>query len=220
MGRFLKKLKQREDGVFTLEATILFPIILIITMTFIIFSIVIYQKAMLTHSANTVAERLAFVWDNSYKDINSGEFDKYPTFDGGDGLYWRMFDNQYLSKFGLDNVFGGGNHAISLASSGGGDLPSEKLGRASADTLPPGATGEVRYENGLLGSQIIVEMKSPLDLPKFVRDVMGLESVKAEVSHAVIEPPEFIRSTDLIMYAFKKIKKNASYITKYRKNNY
>src|SRR5699024_12603912 len=105
-----------------------------------------------------------------------------------------MFDNQYLSKFGLDNVFGGGNHAIRLASSGGGDLPSEKLGRASADTLPPGAKGEIRYENGLLGSQIIVVMKSTLDLPKFVRDVMGLESVNAEVSHAVIEPRYIIRA--------------------------
>src|SRR5699024_12202435 len=131
MGRFLKKLKQREDGVFTLEATILFPIILIITMTFIFFSLVIYQKAMLTHSANTVAERLAFVWDNSYKDINSGEFDKYPTFDGGDGLYWRTFDNQYLSKFGIDNVFGGGIDDISLATWRGGDLPSECLSSAS-----------------------------------------------------------------------------------------
>lgn len=213
MRVFFKKFFRKEEGVFTLEASILFPIILMITMTFIFFSLVMFQKATLHHSANMVAERLAFVWDNSDKDIN-GAFDKYTT-SNDDGLYWRVTDNQYLSKFGLDFFSSGDEATVSIGSGGDGSLPQKKLARESENALPPGATGEVKYENGVLGSQIVVTMKSPLHLPSFVQDVIGLDRISVSVSHNVVEPPEFIRTTDLVMYIAEKIGKYASHLTKF-----
>lgn len=215
MKNAFKKFNRDENGVFTLEASILFPIILIITMTFIFFSLVLFQKATLNHSANMVAERLAYVWDNSDKDL-SGEFDEYTT-DNDDGLYWRVSDNQYLSKFGLDFFTSTDDTKVELGSSGGGDLPSEKLSRASSDMLPPGATGNARYENGISGSEIVVEMKSPLDLPGFVQGLLGIDSISVEASHSVIDPPEFIRSTDLVVYAAETVGKYKDEIMSFMK---
>ncbi|QGS68926.1 hypothetical protein CV093_12355 [Oceanobacillus sp. 143] len=107
-----------DDGAFTIEASLVFPILLMLTLSFILFAIVIYQQSVLHYSANTVAERVAFVWDNSDKDIDTGAFDKYTTFDGGDGLYWRLTNDQYLSQFGID-IFSSGGATIQIGSVAG-----------------------------------------------------------------------------------------------------
>ncbi|MEK3908757.1 MULTISPECIES: TadE/TadG family type IV pilus assembly protein [Oceanobacillus] len=218
MKKYLKRIKKDEHGAFTIEASVIFPILLLLTLSFIFFALVIYQQSVLHYSANTVAERLAFVWDNSDKDIDTGEFDKYTTFPGGDGLYWRLTSDQYLSQFGID-IFSKGNATVQIGSGGGGSLPQQKLGRATTDILPPGATGEVQYNNGLAGSEIVVKLRSPLNLPSSLSSLFGINEIEAEASHVVTEPTEFIRTTDLVMYAVKSIADYSGYITKFISGN-
>ncbi|WP_162800310.1 TadE/TadG family type IV pilus assembly protein [Oceanobacillus zhaokaii] len=214
MKKKLSKIMKDDDGAFTIEASLVFPILLMLTLSFILFAIVIYQQSVLHYSANTVAERVAFVWDNSDKDIDTGAFDKYTTFDGGDGLYWRLTNDQYLSQFGID-IFSSGGATIQIGSVAGGSLPQQKLGRITTDILPAGATGEVQYINGLAGSEIIVTLKSPLNLPAFISDLFGINEIETQVSHVVVEPTEFIRTTDLVIYAVELLKDNSGYITKF-----
>ncbi|WP_165767878.1 TadE/TadG family type IV pilus assembly protein [Virgibacillus indicus] len=209
-----QKLRKSERGNFTIEASLIFPILLMLTLCLVFLSLVIYQKSALHYSANSVAERLAFIWDNSYKDISDGSFDKYTTFDGGDGLYWRVTDNQFLSQFGI-SIFSGSSASVPIGSGGGGGLPQKKLSRASSGVLPAGATGTVEYENGLAGSNIKVTLTSPLNLPSSVLNLFGISEIKAEVSHAVVEPTEFIRTTDLVIYAIESIKDYSQYITQF-----
>ncbi len=209
-----RQFKESEKGSFTIEASLVFPILLMLTLCFIFFALVMYQQSALHYSANSVAEKLAFVWNNSDKDINTGEFDKYTSFDGGDGLYWRVTDDQFLSQFGID-FFSNGGASIPIGSGGGGDLPQKKLGRVSSGILPAGATGEVRYENNLTGSQIVVHLNSPLNFPSYVTNLFGIDQIEVEVSQSVVDPTEFIRTTDLVMYAIKSLTEYSNYITQF-----
>ncbi|WP_141554354.1 TadE/TadG family type IV pilus assembly protein [Virgibacillus ndiopensis] len=210
--KFFKKIRKKEDGNFTIEATVIFPIILMLTISLVFFSLVIYQKAVLHYSANTLAERLAFVWDNSDKDIDTGYFDKYTTFSGGDGLYWRLFGNSFLSKFGLD--FGSNNATIPIGG-GGGSLVEDKLARSTTSILPAGATGKVSYKNSIVGGKIVVDLESPLNLPSFLQDLFGIDKIEAKVSHAVVEPTEVIRTTDTVIHAGKTIMGYTDFFTKF-----
>lgn len=78
--------------------------LLIITLSLIFFSLVIYYKSVLQYDANRIADQVAFSWSNSSSDLKTGEFDTYTT-DLDDGLYWRLTGNNFLSQFGL-TMFG------------------------------------------------------------------------------------------------------------------
>lgn len=93
-----------DKGSFTIEASLIFPMLLIITLSLIFFSLVIYYKSVLQYDANRIADQVAFSWNNSSKDLQTGEFNTYTT-DLNDGLYWRLTGNNFLSQFGL-TMFG------------------------------------------------------------------------------------------------------------------
>src|SRR5699024_10110156 len=91
MKNEMSKFNREEKGSFTIETTLIFPTIFIITIIIIFLSIVIYEKVVVYQKAYVVAERIAFTWDNSKKEINNGSFaeNEYTSMSGMDGLYWR-----------------------------------------------------------------------------------------------------------------------------------
>lgn len=185
----IKRLSKNQSGSFTIEASLLFPILLILTVCLIFFSLVVYQKVVLYQRAHLMAERVAYVWDNSHKRLGTGAFDEgdYTTnVENGDGLYWRVTSNDFLSKFGLDLGLGGG-------------LIGKKLSRASGDFLPGGTTRHIRFDNDLTGGKIIVGLDSPLRLPASIEKLFGIDGIEAKASADVTEPTEFIRTTDLVV---------------------
>src|SRR5699024_10636562 len=97
-----KRFRKNEKGMFTLEASLIFPIIFVVTISLILFSLVFYQKVVVYQKANMIAERTAYTWDNSQKDFNTGSFaeNQYSSMDAGDGLYWRTntIGAQFIQK--------------------------------------------------------------------------------------------------------------------------
>ncbi|WP_062354543.1 TadE/TadG family type IV pilus assembly protein [Bacillus kwashiorkori] len=183
----LTKFKRDERGAFTLEASILFPMILIMSFCLIFFLIVLYQKVTTHHMATMIAEHISFTWSNSEKDIESGDFEYYTSDpEHPDGLYWYLTGNSALHEFqislGPDNI-----------------LTNKKINRING-WKNFGSEVEVEFENNILGTKIHVMVKDKIHAPKFLANMMGMETMQARVTEQINVPTEFIRVVDFTAY--------------------
>jgi hypothetical protein len=189
---------QEDEGSFTIEASLLLPIVMGITMLLLFFSLYSYQKSMLLQVASAASERAAYNWENSNRAVD-GEF----SAGNYDSLYWRIGEDGLLSSlFGIGG--NSGSTAIVLpgeeeSEAAGGELPAVKLWQA-AQIVPGNMTGGMSYTYGLTGRRISAELKQVLNLP--VLDDMLADEAAPEVTvdSYVTEPVEFIRTVDLMRY--------------------
>jgi len=194
-------LNKNQSGSFTLEASLVFPVIMILLIVLIYTSIFTYQRVLLYYVASDLAETVAFTWDNSNKDnigaFSIGEYDE---------LYWRLTDDQILEL-----VLGrtANYHAAEVPILSGINsqeqntqqtdemsLPELKLSKA-LQNVPKGLSGTIRYQNNLIEKKIIVRLYSPLKIPLFVGKLLG-EEIVVEAEAVITDPVEFIRTVDLI----------------------
>ncbi|MBM0066638.1 TadE/TadG family type IV pilus assembly protein [Alkalicoccobacillus gibsonii] len=203
MLRRVKEFKEDESGSFTLEASLLFPAILIATMMLIFFSMIIFYKSVLQFEANRIADQVAYVWNNSSKDVETGEFVEYTT-ENGDGLYWRLTDNNFLQQFGLSGSDDSG-------------LANKKKREHLAKEIPGLTEATVSYNNSLLNSTITVSLEKPMPLPSSVTTMFGTNLMEAKATRSVTEPVEVIRNTEVVVYFGGKIKEYYGYIEKFMK---
>ncbi|OKP97445.1 TadE/TadG family type IV pilus assembly protein [Paenibacillus sp. P46E] len=194
---------RKDEGSFTIEASLLLPIIMCITMLLLFFCLYSYQKSMLLQIASAATERAAYNWDNSHKETkgsyNIGEYDS---------LYWRIGDDDLLSSlFGIGAPDGGA--VITLPAAGdGGTLPVVKLTHA-ASMVPANMPGEMNYAYSLTGRKVSAELKRVLNLP-VLDEILSDKAVPVVQARSVIaEPVEFIRTVDLMRYYGAKFKGNA-----------
>lgn len=75
-----------------MEASLVFPILLLVIFVMLFFCLYIYQKSILVQVASTASERAAYSWDNSFKDPRTGAFAQGQR----DSLYWRLKDDVML----------------------------------------------------------------------------------------------------------------------------
>ncbi|MEK4330637.1 TadE family protein [Paenibacillus sp. FSL R7-0312] len=196
---------QEEEGSFTIEASLLLPIIMCITMLLLFFSLYSYQKSMLLQVGSAATERAAYNWENSNRAVN-GEF----AAGNYDPLYWRISEDGLLgSLFGKSAQNGSTAIALPGEAEGGGELPVVKLRQASK-IVPLNLTGELSYTYGFTGRKISAELKKVLRLP--VLDELLADEAVPEVSASsyVTEPVEFIRTVDLMRYYGSKFKNHSS----------
>ncbi|AIQ51081.1 TadE/TadG family type IV pilus assembly protein [Paenibacillus sp. FSL R7-0331] len=189
-----------DEGSFTVEASLLLPIIMMITMLLLFFSLYTYQRTMLLQFSSATAERAAYNWDNS----NKGTGGAFPA-GSYDSLYWRIGEDGLLaSLFGTGSVNGGVELTVP-AQGAQGSLPKLKL-EHSAEKLPANMTGEMSYSYNFSGRRISTELQRVLRLP--VLD--GLMEDKSEpivkTQAVVTEPVEFIRTVELMRYYAAKFK--------------
>lgn len=210
--RFFKN----QQGSFTIEASLVFPIIFLVTILLIFLSLYVYQKSSLHYIADRTAKNAAWTWDNTYKDGLSGAYDPYEKDAGtqqqkqNDGLYWRFSDFNLLDV--LTFQFSQAGEPKELIVTGtdrsqparGGDLVTYKLKRA-VSTLPPGVTGSIQYKNDFYKRTVTVRLENPLRMPDFIKVLFRQDSIEAEASSYITEPTEFIRSVDFALYAGKKM---------------
>lgn len=189
-----------EEGSFTIEASMLLPIIMGITMLLLFFCLYTYQRTMLLQVASVTAERAAYNWDNSHKGaegaFTAGEYDS---------LYWRIGEDGLLSSlFGAGAANGGVRLALPAA---GGDesLPIVKL-QQSAAKVPANMTGELVYTYGLTGRKISSELKRMLHLPVLDELLEDEADPEVKTQSVVVDPVEFIRTVDLMRYYGAKFK--------------
>lgn len=199
MKKKLQDFRRNDRGSFTIEASMLFPMILMITFLLIFFSIVIYHKAILQFEANRIADEIAYTWNNSSKDAKTGEFNEYTT-DNGDGLYWRISDNHFLEQFGIPS-FGGDSALV----------------QSKTDRFTSTYDVEVEFQNQLLGNQIEVTIERPVPLPSGFTDVFNLDVIHGSSTRTITEPTELIRNTDFVVYFAQKAQSSAEkYIGRFK----
>ncbi|WP_235957129.1 TadE family protein [Paenibacillus apii] len=195
---------RNDEGSFTVEAAMVLPIIMCVTMLLLFFCLYSYQKSMLLQMASSASERAAYNWDNSHK-AGDGSFPQGEY----DSLYWRIGDDRLLSS-----LFGSGENgsaaAIQLPDSGAeeGNLPAVKLEK-SAMRIPDNIRGEMSYSYALTGRKVKTRLKRMLNLP--VLDEILSDGAEPEVAaqSLVAEPVEFIRTVELMRYYGAKFRGNS-----------
>lgn len=196
----MNKLKG-DQGSFTIEASLLLPIVMFITMLLLFFCLYSYQKSMLLQVASGATERAAYNWDNSHKEVSgsymAGEYDS---------LYWRIGDDALLAS-----LFGGeaGSAGVTIELPGEvsdkGDLPVLKLGHSST-MIPDNMPGTMRYAHSLTGRRVSAELNRLLSLPVLDKVLSDEAKPTVEAQSIIVEPVEFIRTVDLMRYFGAKFK--------------
>ncbi|SFM23000.1 hypothetical protein SAMN04487943_11087 [Gracilibacillus orientalis] len=192
-----KMLKKDDKGMFTIEASLIFPVIFISTIALILFSLVIYEKVVIYQKAQMIAERTAFTWDNSYKDFETGEFaeNEYTTMDGGDGLYWR---SNYIGEEFIRKIF-----SYRLTS----DATGRKETRANTEGSEMFTSGNVvvsRADSMGFDRKVDVTVSGNLNFPDFLGFVVS-DNFEVTASASIKDPVELIRTTDFIVHYGKEI---------------
>ncbi|WP_068775627.1 TadE/TadG family type IV pilus assembly protein [Paenibacillus sp. FJAT-26967] len=179
----------REDrGNFTLEASLIFPFILISTLILIVFGLYVYNQVVIHQTAGISSERAAFVWDNSSKDPLTGAF--VPG--RHDGLYWRLTQDAALGIFG----YGGADSTIEVPGGSGASGPAGKLSR-TASLLPGGVKGNMNYTNRIWSRIISADLEESFKIQSFLPGGIIREKVDGQGASHVVDPVELIRTVDL-----------------------
>ncbi|WP_165452284.1 TadE/TadG family type IV pilus assembly protein [Paenibacillus thalictri] len=198
----MKNLFRKETGTFSIEATLTFPLIVLLTFSVVFACLFFYQKVTVYHTASVAVQRAAFVWDNSAKDPVTGQFDVQHN----DGLYWRLFQDDALDIFKL--MFGVKKAEVTLpASSNAGStgVAAKKLLTVSGG-MAPSVTGQLIYTNRLLLRTVEAHLSQPFRAPAQVQGWLHLHRVTAEEAAYVVEPVELIRTVDLIRTFIQEVK--------------
>lgn len=191
-------------GSFTLEASLVFPVIIIAILLLLFFCLYLYQNAFLAHSAAIAADRVSYVWDNSARDPRTGAL----TSSANDSLYWRLTSDTMLqSIFRFEN-----NDVASVLQlpsieaevSSIESLPIQKLKRV-ATQLPAGFRGEMSYHNKLLIRSIDISLQRLIRLAPLEK-IIGDSSQSGSAVSYIVEPVEFIRIVELGRYYGAKFK--------------
>lgn len=177
-------------GSSTLEASIIFPVVMLMLLAFGYFSVYLYEKLVLVDAAVYYARQAAVNWNNSDKDLETGSLAGSSQ---NDGLYWRItrdFDESTLAKGKTERAT---------------QLIRERLrdGFLNQDQLPEIS---VTYDNDLVRRTVSVAIKEKVSLPiKWLKALLPTKiffGAKAEVT----EPVEFVRNVDLTAEYLAEVK--------------
>ncbi|WP_110933732.1 TadE/TadG family type IV pilus assembly protein [Paenibacillus bouchesdurhonensis] len=195
------KLLRNKDGNFTIEASLVFPVIFFTILLLMFFCMYLYQNAVLGHTSAVAAERSAYTWDNSYRDPRTGAYEEGKQ----DSIYWRLNDDGMLQL-----LFGwlGGNSSVVLELPNGDEsgiaLPMKKLGNTGRE-IPAGMKGQMQYDNRLLSRKVSVSLNRYVPLSP-LEAVIGDVMQSGYSAAYVVEPTEWIRTVELVRYYGAKFK--------------
>ncbi|WEK55085.1 MAG: pilus assembly protein [Candidatus Cohnella colombiensis] len=195
-------LRRNTSGSFTLEASMILPWVFMLSMVVLLFSLFIWQSTALYYRSSIAAERAAYSWSNSAKDIHTG---RYPE-GQYDGLYWRLTDDAlFQSWFGLAS----GNPGVRVNISSGnvnvqGSSAAAKLRKIGA-RMPSAIQGSLSYDNIGIRQMVTVQTTASW-LPQALVWMNGQQQATNKVTALVVEPTEFLRTFDLIRYYSAKFK--------------
>ncbi|MEX2416246.1 MAG: hypothetical protein WD424_08875 [Paenibacillaceae bacterium] len=168
-----------ESGRFTIESTLIFPMLFIITISCLLISIGAARHVGLSIEATTAAGRASFSWSNSSKNPVTGAY--YPG--QYDDLYWRLSDDRSASPLAVKKV----SSALTL--------------------IPEGLFERGQYKNSLLQRDIHVEVKFPFRAPEFMTKLYGSRELIGNGNSSISEPVELIRQVELARSYWPIIKK-------------
>ncbi|WP_343045079.1 TadE family protein [Paenibacillus lemnae] len=196
----------RQEGNFTIEASLVLPIVLITVSLLLFMCLYLYQKSFLLQASSAVSERSSFIWDNSHKEAVSGSV--VPGL--YDGLYWRLTDDHLISGlFGLNNGKGGNSLQLPGGSFSEGDLAQVKMSKAAL-AVPSGMNGEMRYDHQLFIRRVYTQLSWPQVISPLDRAIPGGMKLTTLSQSVIVDPVEFIRTVELMRYYGSKFSKSGS----------
>ncbi len=175
----LRKIFSNSGGSVSLEAVIIFPLILFILFSLIFLAMFVYQKLVLLDAAVYTARQRAATWDNSSKNLEDG-FQAKPS---SDGLYWRIFNDSRGSAL-VENKL---REAV--------DFLNRKL--SSGVFKLRGSGVDVQYTNELIERTVAVKVTQDLIIPvRWPAGILG-NNLTAGAKAVITEPVEYIRNISL-----------------------
>lgn len=185
----MKPFIKDERGIFTVEATLVFPALLLFILAGVFFCIVIFQMGTANYMAQKASSNVAYTWNNSFKDLTTGEFGetRYTGLDG-DPLYWRITDDGVLEMFGLEGLF-----------RSSGTIKTNKL-RAGMSEFSGAIEVDLDYNNNIVYSEVKATATSNLFMPSFLKNILGRDQLEATSTRVVTDTPELIRTFNFSKY--------------------
>jgi hypothetical protein len=189
-------LLRNEEGSFTIEASLVYPIVFLCTISLLFFSLWSFEKANLQQMAALTADRVAYNWDNSNKDLVTGAYDIHQN----DGLYYRV-NNDSLSQTSSVYI----PNTLSPATLTG---PRRKLQNAVRQ-FPKGINGILTFNNRLIDRRVEAKLsRMIIPLPFLKQWFSNSKTLSVKSTAIVIDPVEFIRNTDLMLTYLPLIKQS------------
>lgn len=146
--------------------------------------------------AALTADRVAYNWDNSYKDLETGAYDIHQN----DGLYYRVNNDSLRQSSSI--------YIPSTLSPETLTGPRRKLQNAVAQ-VPKGINGLLTFNNRLIERKVEAQLSRMITPLPFLKLWFGnSKTLSVKSSAIIIEPVEFIRNTDLMLTYIPLIKQN------------
>jgi hypothetical protein len=187
-------------GTFTIEASVVLPLILLSTLSLLFLALFVFQSSSAYQTAGISADRAAFVWDNSTKNPITGAF----NIGEDDGLYWRLHSDSVSDMFSFIVSNEASQITLPASDSNSDRGPEGKLGHVGA-ILSADWRGLVQYRNRGFFREVTVELNKPFHSPKYA-DKLLLHEVHAVAQAQVVDPVESIRMIDLARSFISEVK--------------
>ena len=179
-----KIMVKSRKGSFTVEASIVLPVVLTIVITFVYFCMLFYQKTYVQAMADLAAQNAAGMWDSPHKDMFLQQIDIEEIKDIRP--YWRIYDTERKNKEKKVDEF-----------------IKYSILKYSLFKSETNFQVKTRVEDSILYKKVIVEVTHAYKLPAgSLLKAFGLKTdyeIKAHSQSVINDPSEFIRNTDFVV---------------------
>lgn len=204
--------KNYDKGSYTIEASMIFTLIVLTVITLLFAFLYMQQKACLVSAASYAAQQGAELWLDSRRSMDNGEIMGEKT---KNPIGYRIFDNLLLSRISFEGyleeengIEGKSKYVLRMNTDDTlpgkkAELIGEALGRRIENTaLKPKETKvKLIYSNNgfrrRLSVEVIQEIEIPLGGIKKFFDGKNTLTLSGRSTAAVVEPAEYIRNIDL-----------------------
>ena len=177
-----------EQGSFTLESALIFPILFVLSLFLVFAGLFVFQQVSIFHLSAIALQQAAHYWTNSHADPETGRFPAGQY----DDLYWRVTGDAIGQLLGLRA--GKENGTLEIPHQLAEDdftLPQAKLAHVSR-RLPQEATGQMVFKHRGIFRKVESQLTLPFDSPDFPYFRLR-HRTSATAGSTITEPVEFLR---------------------------
>jgi hypothetical protein len=205
-------IKRRNKGSSTIETALIISAILLILASMVYSSLILYQKLLLSKTAQYIAQQGAMVWTDNAKNIYNGSMKEKTGGMSMGELYYQLLDDSMLSGRKIIENIDISSDTLTSQGVDNNSLQDRKLIKMkdairlelSKGLLKPSLTKlEIDYSNILIKRKIDISIKQEIKLPfgPLKKALSGKDTITLIGTGAasIEEPEEFIRNSDLLI---------------------